>query len=238
MQIVVEGCDGTGKSTVAQRIAEYINQSGRETILTKHPGATTLGQKLRFLTKYDREVEIDRLTEQILMLADYSCYVGTILNPALEGGKVVVADRSNYISGMVYGLAGGVDINRLAQLYQLLSFPPVDLLLVLYCPWEVSKARMMARDDLKCKIEERGDEYFGQVNRAYKGLLEDTPVRLYASRLCDQIIKIDASLDREQVWDQVRWQLDKVLQRPTPTYRNGRRVYDIGDAGKILPAGI
>lgn len=222
--LVFEGTDYSGKSTVVARAIEYLNDKFKnhpnpcmmikKVVHARHPGATVLGQKIRHIVKYDKDVCLDPLTEQILMLADNSCFTNTILKPELKLGNVVVSDRSNFISGVIYGYAGGVDINRLIQLYVMLDAPKIDMLWVLYCPWEVIKERMLLnRDDAKCKIEGRGGDYLKRVNEAYHELTNvDSKLFKHALLCCKKIVVVDASRSKDEVWEQVKSGIDGIYE--------------------------
>jgi dTMP kinase len=169
MYIVFEGPDGSGKSTQATVAYDYIKSKGKDVVLTRNPGATALGQKLRHLIKHDEEVEVDGFTERILFLADNSAFIHTILRPSLKEGKIVIADRSNFIGDYCYGVPLGVDAADLASLHRAIpDFPLIDNLIVYTCPVEISRERMSKRDGPKCKIEQRSNDYFVNVANYYE----------------------------------------------------------------------
>lgn len=207
--IVFEGVDGAGKSTQAKRALEYLKPK-QETILAIHPGATPLGQKLRHLIKFDKDVNIDQMTERILFAADNSSYVNQLLKPSLAKNINVLADRCNFISDIPYGTAGKVDIEKVKILHSVIEAPQIDLLLIFWCPWSVAKGRMTARnEEMACKIEARGDAYFEKVSETYQkivtnGSLENQYTQKYTKSIC----LIDASVGLEEVWERVKSHLD------------------------------
>jgi dTMP kinase len=173
--IVVEGPDGCGKSTAARRIADTLRRNNREVLHTAHPGATPLGQEIRKLTKHRYDIEIDRYTEQLLMLCDNSAFIKSVLEPALAEDKVVIADRCNFISGYAYG----TDPMEIAHQHDALMpiWIKIDLLLIFDVEYETTRARLNARQsDENCKIEARGDEFFKLVSDRYKQMLPGTGV--------------------------------------------------------------
>ena len=96
MYIVVEGIDTCGKSTQIQLLAEAFPQA----IITKEPGATELGAKIRELVLYSDD--LCPVTELLLFLADRSNHASNVIKPNL--GRLIISDRS-LISGMAYALA-------------------------------------------------------------------------------------------------------------------------------------
>lgn len=167
MHIIFEGSDGMGKTTVAEMLVTHLKSQNREVIFCKHPGATSLGQKLRHLVKHDDTIEplSDHVT-QMLMLADYQNFIEHVLekNP----NKIIVSDRCNIISGLIYSIASDPTTEKwLPNLYSNIRFPKADCLFLLWSPFEVAKRRMIKRGGEKCKIEGRGEEYLERVNKAY-----------------------------------------------------------------------
>lgn len=89
--LALEGGDGSGKSTQARLLGDWLRGQGREVVLTREPGGTALGQTLR------REVlhgeDLDPRTEALLYAADRAHHVHTLVRPALARGAVVITDR-------------------------------------------------------------------------------------------------------------------------------------------------
>jgi dTMP kinase len=221
MYICFEGSDGCGKTTLVDKTTEYLKVRGHEVVVAKNPGATALGQKLRYLIKHDTEIEVDPLTERLLYLCDNSCFVNTLLKPSLNANKVVVADRCNIIGDLMYGEASGVNLKQVYKLHEILGeIPKIDMLFVLWCPWEIAKERMLSRDDtLKCKIEARGDAFFKKVCEQYYELyktkiccFQNTQARsaddahkiwkfAHVSIYAKDVIPVDACFSQEVVWE-------------------------------------
>jgi len=198
--IVFEGIDGSGKSTMSWHAYEYLCQKlGPDKVIhTRHPGSTPLGQEIRKLIKHG-DVEIDRTTEQMLMTCDHSAFVQTILKPALDEGKIVIADRSNIISGLVYGSAGGADIDMWMNIADIVPTPPIDGLFVYKCPWQVAKERIIndpSRE--KCRIEERGNKFFETVTRCYDDVM-GLPTDLVVAARIQRVTVIDATKSMDEV---------------------------------------
>lgn len=147
--IVFEGCDGSGKSSTMAAVAEKLRdrRPELEIIETRHPGSTTLGAHIRDIVKYPEKhgFKIDALSSQMLMFVDHVNFKNTVLLPALERGAVVLADRCDLISGLVYGMATGLDATQYNTLVSLVSGPLIDRLYVLDCPSEVLDKRLGER---------------------------------------------------------------------------------------------
>lgn len=199
--IVFEGIDGSGKSTMSMYAYEYLcKELGPDKVIhTRHPGSTPIGQEIRKLIKHGN-VDIDRTTEQMLMTCDHSAFVQTILKPALDEGKIVIADRSNIISGMVYGSAGNADVDMWMNIAKVVPTPPINGLFLFRCPWSIAKERVLqdpARE--KCRIEERGDEYFETVASGYELIDAIGPMDIVGSAQIQNITTIDATRSIDEV---------------------------------------
>lgn len=148
--VVFEGPDGGGKTTTVRAVAELLTKKlpDIEILTTRHPGSTPLGQHIRTIVKDPEKhgFELDALSTQMLMFTDHINFKHTMLLPALERGAIVLADRCDLISGLVYGAATGLDTTQLNSLMTLACGPKVDLLYVLWCTPEVQEERLLKRD--------------------------------------------------------------------------------------------
>ena len=99
--IAIEGIEGTGKSTLSHRLAEYLKPQGA--ILTREPGGSELAEDIRAILK-SNQYDIDAKTECLLMFASRSLHLSKLIKPALEEGKIVICDR--YVDAS-YAYQGG-----------------------------------------------------------------------------------------------------------------------------------
>ena len=90
--ITFEGIDGSGKSTQLRLLGNFLRANGCDALLTREPGGTALGVRLR-AALLDAMEEVDPLTELLVFAADRAQHVRRVLRPALKGGKVVISDR-------------------------------------------------------------------------------------------------------------------------------------------------
>ena len=111
--ITFEGPEGSGKSTHAKLLAGWLQRRGRRVLLTREPGGTALGRKLRRILLRDH---MDAAAELLLYEASRAVLVREVIRPALKAGKIVILDRF-YDSTWVYqGWAGGMDLQLVEQL--------------------------------------------------------------------------------------------------------------------------
>jgi len=186
--IVFEGPDFVGKTTIATMVENNLKVAGKDPILTKHPGATPLGKHLRKLVKTpqifeDKEeefsppIKVDPTSAQILMMVDQICFINTILSPQLAENGMVLADRSNFISMIAYGLSEGLKLSDLHKLFQLASSPAPDEVFILQAPWEVRESRMQIDDrgGPTDRFDSKGIEFHKKVADVYDNLLTINP---------------------------------------------------------------
>ena len=91
--VTIEGGDGSGKSRQIELLDEYLDARGEPRVLTREPGDTPLGKKLRRIIVEGRPESLSDETELFLILADRAQHVREVIRPALELGKLVVSDR-------------------------------------------------------------------------------------------------------------------------------------------------
>jgi dTMP kinase len=148
MFIVMEGIDGAGKSTQAKLLAEWFEEQGYETVLTKEPTDTAFGKLIRRLVLTGgREGIIDgaRISheaEALLFAADRAEHVHKLIKPSVEAGKVVISDRYFY-SSLAYQWARGLDLGWLVDLNRFAIRP--DLTVLLDLPVKESMKRINGR---------------------------------------------------------------------------------------------
>lgn len=237
LHIVIEGPDGVGKSTQIKRMVTYFSgPAGGSRVVTSHrnPGATPLGQEIRKLVKNRQDIKIDRYTEQVLMAADLCAYLVDIVKPRVAAGEIVISDRSNFVSGMMYSLAGGLDLSQVDAFHTvaLATNPPPMHVLVMHADYDIIRARQHDDAEGACKIESRGPEYHKAVNAQYKKLVniaygQDRDVKTdnaivtrlnkfvsyfnQADRGRYSIWAIDASRSEDEVEGQIRTVLEKLV---------------------------
>ena len=152
MFIVLEGIDGTGKSTQARKLAEYFRAKGRTVTLSREPTDGPWGTLLR------NSAETGRLSpeeELETFLKDRRQHVEEIISPALSAGHVVILDRY-YFSTMAYQGARGFDPQQIRRDNE--AFAPVpDLLLILDLDIDTALQRIGSRGDTANEFEQRAN---------------------------------------------------------------------------------
>lgn len=189
--ITFEGADGCGKTTQMDLLAEYLKNQGREVVLTREPGGKGLGEKIReILLNYDGEVS-DRC-ESFLFLADRAQNIDTIVNPAVDAGKIVLCDRHTDSSVAYQGYGRGLNIERINMLNNLATNgKKPDITFVFDIDTETSMKRVGKEKD---RMESAGFEFHTKVRNGYLEIAKKDPERIKV---------IDASKSIEEIHQEV-----------------------------------
>ena len=199
--IAFEGVEGAGKGTQIRLAKEYLESQGVDVLITREPGGTVVGEKLRELLLDHDTGQLDSRTESLLFAASRAQHVTTVLRPALAEGKVVICDR--YIdSSLAYqGWARGVgeqDVLTLNVWATQGLFP--DLTILLHLEPEAGLLRSLEEPD---RIEVEGGSFHAKVADAYLKIAEEHPERF---------VVVDADDTPERVHEQVVEALKRVLK--------------------------
>lgn len=173
--ITIEGGDGAGKSTFIPIIQNYLTNQGEEVILTREPGGTFLGEKLRDLLLTHK---MDTLAETLLMFAARAEHIEQIIKPALNDGKWVICDRFTDSTFAYQSAAKGLPesvIKTLQDVVQKDLLP--GLTFVFDVPLAVSKQRLLKTGKIPDKFESEDDTFKENVNIGYKNIVKKNPAR-------------------------------------------------------------
>jgi dTMP kinase len=176
MFVTFEGIDGSGKSTQAELLADWLREQGRTVLATREPGGTPVGEAVRNLVLHGDDVS--PWAEAALFAAARAEHAESAIRPALERGEDVVCDRYLDSSVAYQGIARGLGEDSVRELNLTVTrrLLPERTFLVLVAPEE---ARRRA-SDLRDRIEQEDDEFMHRVDRAYRALAEHEPARIVA----------------------------------------------------------
>ena len=161
--ITLEGIDGAGKSTHVGGIADFLRGRGKDIVITREPGGTPLGEKLRALL-LSHTMNID--TEALLMFAARREHIAQVIAPALAAGRWVVSERFTDATYAYQGAGRGMARERIAALERWVhaGLQP-DLTLVFDAPVEVALARLAKERGDRFELESQA--FFERVRAAY-----------------------------------------------------------------------
>ena len=180
--ITFEGIDGSGKSTQLKLLGNFLRANGCDALLTREPGGTGLGLRLR-AALLDAMEEVDPLTELLVFAADRAQHVRRMLRPALEAGRVVISDRYADATVAYQGAGRGFSPELISQIVQLATdgLKP-DLTLLFDVPIEESTNRTTRRSNNKTATRDRLDiehvDFHARVRDAYLQIALAEPERV------------------------------------------------------------
>lgn len=114
--ITIEGGEGSGKTTLIEKLCEKLSQDGHTVIKTREPGGTPLGVEIRKLLLHNEELNLNERSELFLFLADRAHHVETVIKPALANNHTVLCDRFTDSTLAYQGLARDRDLDQLETL--------------------------------------------------------------------------------------------------------------------------
>jgi len=172
--ITLEGIDGAGKSTHVAGVADFLRARGKDVVVTREPGGTPLGEKLRAML-LSQTMNID--TETLLMFAARREHIAQVIAPALAEGRWVVSDRFTDATYAYQGAGGGIAGDRIAALEHWVTdgLRP-DLTLVFDVPVDIAFARLPR--DRADRFESEHRSYFERVRAAYLQRAAGEPRRM------------------------------------------------------------
>ncbi len=144
--LTFEGLDGSGKTTQLRLLAEALERQGLPVLVTRQPGDTALGERIRALLLDAKTTDIAPMTEMALMFADRAQSIREIIAPALEAGKIVLCDRFTDSTEAYQGGGRELGSDAVLTLHRVLcgNLQP-DLTILLLPPLEISLARARSR---------------------------------------------------------------------------------------------
>jgi dTMP kinase len=200
--LTFEGGDGSGKSTQATLLAEWLTERGRTVVRTREPGGTELGLELRDIVLH-RRGDIAPRAEALLYAADRAHHIATKVRPALEAGEIVVQDR--YLDSSVAYQGDGRELQPDA--IRDLSLWATDGLMphrtfLLDLDEAVGRERVRRASTRYDRLEAEEHDFHARVRAAYLRLAAAEPQRF---------VVLDASASRESIAALVRAQVEPLL---------------------------
>jgi dTMP kinase len=173
--VTFEGLDGSGKTTQAELVAEILREEGREVLVTREPGGTDLGERIRDLLLHGAD-DIVPWAEVSLFVAARAQLVERVILPALKRGLDVLCDRYVDSSLAYQGIARGLGVDRILEL-NLHATGGVLPDRTFFLAIDPAASRRRSSGD-RDRIEREDDEFVARVDAAYRKLVDLFPQRI------------------------------------------------------------
>ncbi len=200
--ITFEGLDGCGKSTQLQKLADVLRSEGFEVVVTREPGGTEVGEKVRAVLLDSRTLNLSPWAELALMFASRAQQIDEVILPSLDAGKFVLCDRFTDSSeayqggGRKLGSAAVLDVHRVVCR----GLQP-DMTVLMDSDVAASVARARRRNLAQAssagdenRFEQESRAFFERVHRAYIEIARREPQRVFM---------VDARREKEIVFDEI-----------------------------------
>jgi dTMP kinase len=187
--ITFEGLDGSGKSTQIEKLARSLRAHGLSVVITREPGGTATGERIREVLLHSATSGLSPLTEMALMFASRAQHIHEIILPALAEGRIVLCDRFTDSTEAYQGAGRKLGTRPVLQLHEILCGnlqPDLTVLLDNEVAFTVERARRRNRKNKSGRPEkgsERDENRFEQENRAFFGRVRHAYLAIAAREL-------------------------------------------------------
>ena len=191
--ITIEGIECVGKSTNAKFIENTLNKKGYKTLVTREPGGSGVGEKIRNILLFENKDTLSPMTELLLLFAAREKHINEIIKPALRQGTWVICDRFTDASFAYQGFGRELGFDKVNALKSLIQkdFEP-ELTILLDAPLEIITRRRKLNPNDRFESEDKA--FFERVRNGY----------LELANIFDERVKvIDASKNIQEVQDQI-----------------------------------
>lgn len=197
--ISLEGCDGSGKSTQIARLSRRLELAGLKPLVTREPGGTEFGERIRQLLLDPGSPDRSILSETLLYAAARCEFVSKVVKPALAEGRIVITERYADSTWVYQGYAGGVPLPTIETINKIATGGLETDLTVVLDIGEASVIHRRLTSKRKDKIESRSDAYHERVRQGYRELAQRFPNRVVRVDGGMEVSRVEAAIWKEVV---------------------------------------
>jgi len=212
--ITLEGLDGSGKTTQINRLSAWLQKRGHAPLVTRQPGGTATGERIRALVLDSRSTGLAPMTEMALMFADRAQTIAEVIEPALEAGKIVLCDRFTDSTEAYQGGGRELGSEIVLELHRLLcgNLQP-DLTLLLLPSLDRSLGRARRRNDRVAAQNGKDEDRFEQEQDAFHRRVWQK-YREVAARSPERVVLIEGNLNIDEVHEKIVAAVAERLREP------------------------
>jgi len=207
--ITFEGVEGSGKTTQIQRLKKYLTQKGIPCKVTREPGGSSIGEKIRKVLLNPDHAEMTPTTELLLYEAARAQHVKEVIKPFLKKGGVVLCDRFSDATVAYQGHGRRIDLKWIERLNRLSSqgIRP-DVTFLLDCPSNVGLKRALQRNrvlkqEKEGRFEKEETQFHRRVRKGYLDIAKKEP---------DRVKVIDTREGEKKVFEKIRKIIDNLIE--------------------------
>jgi len=203
--VVFDGSNGAGKTTVINEVEKYLKTKGLDVIMTREPGGTPIGEKIRSIILDSSTPEMCDMTELMLFGAGRAQHIQEKIIPALDDGKIIISDRFDAATFSFQHYARGINIDIITKINNLAldGFKPDMNIILDLDPLEGLK-RVKQRGEGLDRLEDEKLDFLDKARNGYLSQAQDQP---------DKFEVIDASKTKECVLQDVIMVIDSLLEK-------------------------
>ena len=201
--ITLEGLDGSGKTTQIKRLAIWLEKRGLKPLITRQPGGTVTGDRIREILLDSRSTGVAPMAEMALMFADRAQAIAEVIEPALEAGKIVLCDRFTDSTEAYQGGGRGLGSEAVLELHRLVcgNLQP-DLTLLLLPSFDASLARARRRNTREEAQTGKNENRFEQEQDAFHFRVWEK-YREIAAREAERVVLVAGDLSIDEIHEQI-----------------------------------
>jgi dTMP kinase len=178
--ITFEGIDGSGKSTQLRLLAQYLRAQGCELLLTREPGGTPVGLRLREAL-LDIQGEVDPLTELLVFAADRAQHVRKVIRPALAKGAVLISDRYADATRAYQGAGRGFSAELISEIIELATeglAPDLTVIFDVNIEESMSRTSRRSTKNQRDRLDTERSDFHARVREEYLRIARAEPKRV------------------------------------------------------------
>ena len=193
--VVIEGIEGSGKSTLMGGLGAALRAEGHEVVMTREPGGTAVGDAVREIFLKE-PIPISPWTEVLLVNAARVQHVCDVIRPALAAGRVVLCDRFTDSTLAYQGYGRDLELDVVRGVCEIAARSvDANLTLLVDLPVSVARSRMRERSGAPDRIEREDDAFHERVRRGFLSLAEASPSHVILDGTQSPERVLDAALD-------------------------------------------
>jgi len=192
--ISLEGIEGTGKTTQAKLLTEFLLQQGYDSMITEEPGGTLIGSRIRDILLSPQHTDMDPTTELLLYFADRAQHIRELILPALEAKRIVVTDRFTDSTLAYQGYGRGIDISFILDIDRISTScmrPDITFLLDLDVEEGLRRNKGINKKD---RLEMENVAFHKKVRAGYHELATREPERIKLIEATEEIGNIQRKI--------------------------------------------